>query len=322
MEVEATCDNRCLFCCREGSSEAPPRPFAERLRAARACAEEVTLVGGEPTLLGDALVDAVGEARALGFRRVGLQSHGRHLGGASGGALLGRLLGAGLTDLQLSIHGDRAAVHDHHVGIDGAWEQVDRTLSALRGRGVQIAAVTVITRSNFRNLRPMPQWLKARGVEAWGVVVPRAVGGARRRFERIVPRLGMALPHALRAVDAGRRGGLPAWIIGAPECLLGPYRRWSLTVGEAGSYAQACRGCPAQGACAGVDPIYSARFGDGELSAARLGKPAPRAGEGRREAALRRLFVGMGRVASGGRPLATIVEPPRSGDARRGAAVP
>ena len=327
VEVAETCDNRCLFCCREGLAEGDEGehelgPLAARLAAARELADEVTLVGGEPTLLGDALVDAVARARALGFRRVGLQSHGRHLGEATGAGLLRRLVDAGLTDVQLSIHGDGAAVHEHHVGVVGAWDEVTRVLTALRGHRVQVAVVTVLTRSNFRNLQRLPEWLRTRGVDAWGIVVPRAAGGARWRFEQVIPRLGMAMPHALRALDAGRRRRLPTWIIGAPECLLGPYRRWSLAEAEPRSYAPACAGCPARTSCPGIDPVYLARFGGAELSSARLAALPPQGSQGPGEEALRRLFVGMGRFASGGRSLATIVEPPRSGAAPQRSAEP
>jgi len=321
VEVAETCDNRCLFCCREGldddDDDDEPGPLVGRLAAAREIADEVTLVGGEPTLLGDGLVDAVASARALGFRRVGLQSHGRHLADATPAGPLARLVDAGLTDVQLSIHGDGAAVHDHHVGVAGAWDRVMQALAALRGRSVQVAVVTVLTRSNFRNLQRLPEWLRARGVDAWALVVPRVSGGGRWRFEQVIPRLGMAIPHALRAVDAGRRRRLPSWIVGAPQCLLGPYRRWSLAEPEPRGYAPGCRGCPAQASCAGIDPIYLARFAGAELSASRLAVLPSQARGAPEEAALRRLFVGTGRLASGGRALATIIAPPRSGAARQ-----
>jgi pyruvate-formate lyase-activating enzyme len=313
----AECDNRCLFCCREGLAEDledVASGLDARLDEARAEADEITFVGGEPSLLGDGegLVRAVAAARQRGFRAIGVQSHGRHLG-----PLIDRLVDAGLSDLHLSIHGDGAAVHDYHVGVDGAFAAVGQTLAAARRRRLEVAVTTVLTRSNLRNLAALPGWLRERGVAAWCVAVPVVAGGARRRFEALVPRLGMAIPHALRALDLARRRRLPAWIAGAPHCLLGPYRGLALTDDAARSYADACAGCAARVSCPGLDSIYLARFSADEVSPERLAAAQADASSAAERARLRRLFVGPGVVAAGGRALATIVDPPRSAAARQ-----
>ncbi len=328
IEIRRTCDNACVFCCRKGldlstgTETGSSSDLHARLHRARESAEEVTFVGGEPTLLGAELVLAIAEARRLGFRAVGVQSHGRHLSDGPGRKFLESLHRAGLSDLHLSVHGDSAAVHDYHSGVEGSWHALSGTLEAARDRGLRVAVTTVLTRSNFRNLGELPRWLGTRAVSAWALVVPRAVGGARLRFESIVPRLGMVLPHALRALDRARRRRLPTWIIGAPHCLLGPYRRFALAEAEPRAYALACDGCRVVGSCAGVDPLYLARFADTELRQSRLtaadeqheAESDPRSAE---QAALGRLFVGMGRFAEGGRPQAEIISPPRSALARQ-----
>ncbi|MCB9704985.1 MAG: radical SAM protein [Myxococcales bacterium] len=321
VEVIRGCDNHCLFCGREGLEGSDERraltsaALRERLEAARAEGDEVTFVGGEPTLDADALIDAITQARALGFRAVGLQSHGRRL---ADGALVDRLVDAGLSDLHLSIHGDAAAVHDYHVGHEGALAAIDGALGEARRRRLVVVATTLLTRSNLRGLAGLPRWLRARGVAGWAIALPRAAGGARSRFEAIVPRLGIALPHALHALELAARLQLPAWIAGAPLCLLGPLRGRALAEAEARGFSAACEGCPARGECGGVDPIYVTRFAGDELAASRLQPTrvdAPHA-PARREDALRRLFVGHGRLAEGGRSLASIIDPPRSGAAR------
>jgi len=256
VEVSTTCDNSCIFCCREGLSgeaEGAGTSLAARLERAREVAQEVTLVGGEPTLDGALLLEAVSVARARGFSKIGVQTHGRHLVDAEGSstALLGRLVAAGLTDLHLSIHGEAAAIHDYHVGISGAWEDVHRALFAARSHRLPVAVTTVLTRSNFRSVGELPELLLKEGVSAWTLALPRAVGAARRSYEQVIPRLGMAVPYALRALDHARRRRLSAWIAGAPECLLGPFRRWALAADGSQVFAPACDGCPAKSRCAG-----------------------------------------------------------------------
>lgn len=279
------------------------------LRAVRQDHDEVTFVGGEPTLH-PAIVSFVARARQLGFAAVGVQSHGRRLDRA----VLGALERAGLSDLHLSIHGPTAAIHDHHVGVAGALDQVTAALGAARRLGLRAVALTVLSRSNFRHLAAMPTWLLGQSVSAWTIAVPRAAGRALLAFESVYPRLGMALPHALRALEIAVRQGLPAWISGAPRCLLGPYGGRELG-DDARGFAPCCAGCPARGGCPGVDPVYLGRFAGDELSPAHL-RPEKATRAFVDEAALRRIFVGAGALAHDLRPLPSIVAPPRSAAAR------
>ncbi|MEZ4453787.1 MAG: radical SAM protein [Nannocystaceae bacterium] len=314
MLITGGCDNHCVFCGRHGLAEEARDDAAIEadLIAARGDADEVSFVGGEPTLE-RALERAIGRARALGFVAIGLQSHGRHL--AAPGALAG-LVDAGLTDLHLSIHGPDAAIHDHHVGVAGAHARATEALQEARRLGLRVVVLTVLTRSNFRHLAAMPDWLVGHGVAAWTIAAPRAAGRALLDFERVIPRLGMALPHALHALEVAARRRLPAWIEGAPHCLLGPYRGRDLG-GAARSFAAACEGCPARDGCPGVDPVYLARFAGDELGPAQLrptGAEDPRLAS--EAAALRRIFVGPGALATALRPLRSIVDPPRSAASR------
>jgi hypothetical protein len=126
------------------------------------------------------------------------------------------------------------------------------------------------------------------------VEVAAASGRAAAGFDRVVPRLGVALPFALHALSVAARIGLPAWIRGAPLCLLGPFAARSLA-SEPGAYAAPCQRCPARPHCPGVDPLYLARFAGDELDERRApeaGGPSPEPAE------LARMFVGIGERAA------------------------
>jgi hypothetical protein len=115
-------------------------------------------------------------------------------------------------------------------------------------------------------------------------------------FDRIMPRLGLALPFALSALEEGEVLGIDVWIAGAPRCLLGPLARWVLLDG-ARAFAPDCGGCPARTGCPGLDGAYLERFGGDEVSPARL-RAARRTEGGPRDARLARMFVGPGEVAA------------------------
>ncbi|MBL8946124.1 MAG: radical SAM protein, partial [Myxococcales bacterium] len=222
VRLSTRCDNACRFCAQAGveARDVADAAWEEALVQARGRgADEVTFVGGEPLLV-QGLERAIARARELGFRAIGVQSNGWALGEPR---RVEGLRAAGLTDVHLSVHGGRAAVHDYHVGRDGAFERIVVALGELRRCGVVVVVRTVLTRSNARVIGELPAWLGGHGVRAWGIAVPRVAGGAAREFDRVVPRLGVAVPFALHALDRARRIGIAVGVIGAPRCVLGPW---------------------------------------------------------------------------------------------------
>jgi hypothetical protein len=292
VAIGRACDGACIFCAQDGLErdavgQAGVQAALERARAAGA--EAVTLVGGEPGIA-EGLEAHVERARALGFRRIGVQTNGF---GLARDGRIEALVRAGLTDVHLSVHGAEARVHDWHAGRAGAFDAAMRTMAAARAAGLAVVVVTVLTRSSFRVLAPLPRLLASRGAGAWCLQVPRWRGRAAARADSVVPRLSLALPFALHALDAAARLGLPAFVRGAPACLLGPFAARAIDGAADGerAFGAPCAACPSRASCAGVDAEYLARFGDKELSPC---APVARAA-GRDE--LRAMFVGVGETA-------------------------
>lgn len=240
---------------------------------------------GELTLRGEPSLEVISRARGEGFARVGL--HGVHplLATAEGAEALA---GSGATDVHVALHGAAANVHDYQAG-EGSFAATTAAITHARAAGIAVAVSSLLTRSNARALGELPRWLTARGVAGWLVEVPRTNGSRGKGFDRVYPRLAMAVPYALHAMEAARRSALLAWIRGAPWCLLGPYAPRSLAEAPR-AYGAMCEGCPARGNCSGVDGVYLARFGGDELSPARA-RAAASAAVGLREAAIARMFA-------------------------------
>lgn len=300
VRLLARCDNRCVFCAQRGDAfeaiDIGGEGFSKALEAARGAGTEVSFMGGEP-LLHPGVEGAIAKARALGFVRIGLQSNARTLGEP------GRVEGlkrAGLTDLQTSVLGATAAVHDYHTEVAGSFAQTMAGLAAARAAGLTVTVATVLTRSNFRVLADVPRLLSTRGVAAWGLFVPHVAGALGGVFDRVYPRLGLAMPFALHALEGARALRMPAFTVGAPLCLLGPLATRALDGVEAPrAFAQSpCGECGLRAECPGVDAAYLARFEGDELSL----RGAQLAQKARAEArepdeetkALARTFVGAG----------------------------
>jgi hypothetical protein len=286
------CDGACAFCAQDGlerTAESEDDVLGRLEEARSAGVDAVTFVGGEPATDGR-LEGFVRRARSLGFVRVGVQTNGWALAETGRAATLAE---AGLTDVHLSIHGAEARVHDWHAGRAGAFDRAMQAFAAARGAGLEVVVATVLTRSSFRVLAPLPRLLASRGARAWCIEVARWRGSAARRADSIVPRLSLALPFALHAMDAADALGLPAFIRGAPSCLLGPFAARAIEAGpdDRRAFGEACAGCTSRAACLGMDAEYLARFGEKELAAC---EPVARA-VGHDD--LRAMFVGVGETA-------------------------
>jgi Radical SAM superfamily len=288
VRLTTRCDDGCVFCGQHGIEARDQDDWPAALARARESSDEVSFVGGEPTL-SPVLVDAVAQARSLGFRAIGLQTHGRHL---AGGALLDALVAAGLGDAQIGLHGGRADVHDYHVGTGGSFVAVRAAIAELRARGITVVVTTMLTRSSFRVLGEVPPLLATLGVAAWRIDVPHTAGRAALELDRVVPRLALALPFALHALDRAHRSGIAVGIAGAPACLLGPWA--SSSHGSVlRSFAATCEGCAARPRCVGLDAAYLARFGGDELRAR-----GAVSGRSSMPARLARMFVGSGELVT------------------------
>ena len=288
------CTNRCAFCAQaDAAPSGEPADVERALERARAAHDEITFVGGEPTL-DPALADHVREAARLGFRRIGIQTNGSRFGDA----VCAGLVRAGLTDVHLSLHGPDAAVHDYHSGRPGSFEEVVAAARAAQRHGVPVVVTTVLTRSSFRVLARLPELLRSLGVSGWFVSIPVLAGRAYVDRDRIAPRLGLAMPFALQAIAAARAIDVPSWVAGAPLCLLGPFAAGALS-GPPRAHGDVCSACPARPACPGVDPTYLARFGGDELFA----RDAPARAEA---SATTAMFVGDGALAM---PVAPVAAP-------------
>lgn len=285
VRLSLECDNACVFCAQHGLEDAGVSAFVAPLREARASSDEVTFIGGEPTL-SPQLPNAIAFARRIGFSRIGIQTNGRRL---QDGAFVRTLVESGLTDVHLSIHGAEPAVHDYHTGVPGSFAEMIAGLREVRARNVSAVATTVVTRSNYRVLGALPRLLKSTGVVSWAVTLPRVAGRLSRADDRLTPRLGLAMPFVLAALTDAGKLGLESWIFGAPACTLGPFSARILP-DTPRAYAPVCESCPARGYCPGVDPIYLERFQGDELAVREF--PAPQ-----KPPPVTGLFVGVGELA-------------------------
>lgn len=262
------CNNSCVFCPLDDRGRAGFEPPAADLLAlleekkSRAC-DRLVIAGGEPTLRDD-LDELVRAGRELGLD-VLLQTNGRRLAYEG---YLASLTSAGLERIDVSLHGPRREIHEHHTRAPRSFRQTTLGVKAAVAMGMRVAITSVITRSSFRHLSELVRLTGSLGASALHLSVARPLGRAAASMASIVPRHSLVLPHVRRATELGAKAGVDVFISGLAPCMAQRAHASHLSIEPMveGALGPACEGCPMMEACPGLDSRYAKRYGFGELA--------------------------------------------------------
>jgi cyclic pyranopterin phosphate synthase len=309
LSIGAACNNHCLFCMEEDREQRAALNGAmtpERVRWAlerERGADEVCFTSGEPTTRQE-LPQFIAWARALGYRRVSLMTHGRRLAYAP---YTEALLRAGLNRVYVSIHGHEPRLHEGLTRTPGSFAQTVaglRAVASLRRPGDELHSSTVVNTRNLPHLTGIFRFLRGLGVDQVVFNAMQAEGGAHTHFEALFPRYrDVAAAVGRLCLEAGEPRP-PAFLVDLPPCTtvaLPDYNRgfverrlrWEPAEGgrpdgEAGAAASglrlmpagehrekrpACAACRYEPVCDGVWSNYLARLGWDEFEPV---PPAPR----------------------------------------------
>jgi cyclic pyranopterin phosphate synthase len=250
--------------------------------------DAVSFGGGEPTIRRD-LPGLVRTARDLGYREIKVQSNGLLFAPERNVA---RLVAAGVTLFHVSVRTHEEEAFDRMVRRPGAWPLMVKGLDNLVARGVDPRADLIVTSETYRRLPAAVRWLRGhcvRRVNFWFV----SLTDANRDNVASMPRMTEATPFLAEALAVARAEGMEARSLHVPRCLLGPDAGHAFDPGSdrvtvltpdstfelsdsrifGRTHVPACEGCTFRGLCPGLRPDYLARYGDGEIVAARAGQP-------------------------------------------------
>lgn len=253
------CNSFCLMCSQ------PPRQVADDWRVQDMLdvialldrdAPELGISGGEPTLLGDGLVDVLRACRdRLPDTPIHVLSNGRLFGKTGLTDAIAALKHPRLT-WGVPLYADVASVHDYVVQSAGAFEETVRGLLMMASKGLSIEIRVVLTAPTVARLPALAEFIYRH--------VPSAVHVAFMGLEPI----GFALANrdALwvdpedmaeslkQAVHHLANRGMTVSLYNLPLCVLPaelrPFARRSISDWKQ-RYVDACGGCAARGACAG-----------------------------------------------------------------------
>lgn len=223
FSMEFRCNLRCVHCMIEGTMDRlRPEPAArfdallERQRETRGW-KGLILTGSEITLRAD-LPKLARRARAAGFERVRIQTHGM---GLAKPEFLDGLIEAGVNEYFVSVTAADAQTHDAITLARGSFERTLEGLALLDARsGVHVSTNTVVTTRSYAQLPDVVARLahlrNLARMEFW-VFLPMREDDPK---DLIAP-VGEILPYLRRAVADARALGRDVEIKNFPPCLLG-----------------------------------------------------------------------------------------------------
>lgn len=253
--------------------------------------DRVAFTGGEPTLHAS-LIGLIKASAKLGYADVKVQSNGLLFSPAN----VARLVAAGVTRFHVSIHTHEPAAYDAMVRRAGAHPSMEAGLRAAVATDLPVVADLILERDTTPRLSAAVDWVADRGVGEIHLWYVSLTDHNADNVDSLLP-MRDALPHVHAALARGRARGVEIKSLHIPRCLLGddwvhawdpgsqrvmvvtPDATFELKHSRLAGQNQvpACAGCRFEALCPGVRPDYLARYGDGEIAAAR-GQPPSRAG--------------------------------------------
>ena len=212
ISADYRCNNRCVGCPavdHGGPSMATLQVLAALRDGRRDGARRLWLGGGEPTTRPD-LVRIVAAARSLGYEAVKLQTNGMMLAYPE---VVERLVAAGVTEINVSIKGARAATHDRLTRTPGCFDLMCRAIENAAAHPVRLEGDYLAYRSNVGELPEAARDFAARGLAHLNVWLLSAAGAPEARDE--VPRIS-DLVESLAAAAAH----IPITSLHTPPCTL------------------------------------------------------------------------------------------------------
>lgn len=225
VEITAhfACNLKCTHCMIEGTMDWLRPESIDRFEQVLAINAQqqrwkgLTLTGSEITLRRD-LPELARRARASGFERVRIQTHGMRLADAD---YCAELVDAGIDEYFVSVTAADAATHDAITQVRGSFDKTLRGMANLDGHeGVFILTNTVVTRLSYRQLAAVVATLaplrRLVQMEFWNYWPMKE----RDEKDLIASHLDV-LPHLHQAIAAAQALGRTVEVKNFPECLLG-----------------------------------------------------------------------------------------------------
>jgi MoaA/NifB/PqqE/SkfB family radical SAM enzyme len=239
IQLGHLCNNRCVFCASGQLTQMgyarpiPLEPILEALREARrGGATRVVFLGGEPTLH-KGFIDALAQAKALGFEEIVIFTNGVRLPQKG---FVDAIVALGSFTWRISIQGGNEAAHVAVTKRGQSFRKIVEGLEILRRHGQRVTTNICVNQESYRSLPDFPELIERYGIQELHLDIVRPASTGERTTEylgEIIPRYTEMAPYYRRMLE-GFEARLPGFDVNVgnlPYCVLPD---WSHVIHHAG----------------------------------------------------------------------------------------
>jgi len=287
LSLDYACNARCVGC--HSSEPSGPGMTTREAVANLALGQQygvrfLWLGGGEPTLRAD-LVRIVTAARRLGYDRIKLQTNGMLLARPG---YLARLAEAGVTEVNFSLKGPTAAIHDAFTRAPGCHALMLEGMREARRLGLALEGDVLAYRRTVRLLPDIVRRYLDEGLGRFDVWMFSCADPVAHDLEAQVPLISELVQAIVAAAELGPPGDMRfVRSLHTPRCTLPPEhrdrafhaaaegllvanpgaRRFQLESSaiEGGMFLPSCATCSARPLCSGIRVDYARVHGTDEF---------------------------------------------------------
>lgn len=220
VRLTRACNNRCRFCLdadvQTGEFIDPEVLKREIQAGADEGCQRLILSGGEPTIHPDYL-ELLAYGNEAGYDWIQTVTNGRMF---AYDKFARRAVQAGLDEATFSMHGHTIELHDHLVGVKGAFVQSMRGLANLLHSGVVVSVDIVINARNVAQLPEILDFFMANGIGEFDLLWLVPFGRAWKNRSELFVDPRQAFRYLRETIRRARRKRAVVWTNRLPAALL------------------------------------------------------------------------------------------------------
>lgn len=216
--VGSVCDNKCIYCYNKHETRRYSRTIkdieSEMLSAKKKGAENLEIIGGEPTIRSD-FKKILLYAKQIGYKNIDIISNGRMFSYIN----FCKMICPYINKAIVKIMSNKPHIHDSISQVSGSLEQTLCGIKNLQKFGARVIANITITEQNYISLLETVDYLINLGVRSFLLEFVKPFGTASKNFEKIAPRLSDIMFCVFKTLDLEYK---TKWIKvqGIPYCLM------------------------------------------------------------------------------------------------------
>lgn len=306
LQMTTACNQKCIFCTmdkylkkeipnfdskpllnEETNEYGMPLEEAKQKINESQC-EELTFVGGEPTLRKN-LAELISFAKSQGVRKIVLNTNGARLADMD---YIRKLKEAGLDLVLVSLHGHTKEISEKVSQIEGNFEKTVKGIENSLNLGLEVNVVHVIYSGNYKQLKDFVRFMKMKfpKINCINFVFLKPNDENTEKVREMVPRLKDVEDYLNDAMEFCIENKLKFTVANVPLCFMkdfednncqtnelksldveDPFRKWmenrhkNRELDNYGYKNEKCRQCPKDNVCIGLIKEYADIHGTDEL---------------------------------------------------------